>query len=201
MSNSSHPELDALFADAMRAENRFPSRPAMKNARPEPEKKISTLERYSLPEYWHPGRILALVHEGSHTVLGTFQEYSHKTEKGARKLLRVEAACAIAGIEYVQDDAWLGLRREEIISEPQSWTSERQVIIPDLLLQGLGVHAELVEVLVKLKFGGIYRVELISHTTFHSPDAGTALTLPAGTNVLEVMALEAKVELRKELSA
>lgn len=194
--------LDDLFADSMQAQTKAKQHTerVIRNAKPETEKRITTSERYSLPEFWVKGRTIAIVHEPSRTALGTFQEFCHKREAGARKLVRVEGACAIAGIEYVQDDAWLGLRKEEIALEPQSWTSERTLVLQDLLLEAFGVHKEGVEVSVKIKFGGIYRVDLTRHETFHSPDASLALTLPAGTNVLEVMGLEAKIALRKELA-
>lgn len=192
-------DLEDLFADAMQTERKSPSRP-MRNAKPEPVRVIQTAEKYSLPEYWVAGRVLALIHERTQTALGSFQEYTHRTEKGARKLLRLEGPSSLPpSIEYVREDAWLGTRRE-VILDPQTWTAKREITLPDLFLYAFGVHGEAVEVEVLLKFGGIYRVELRDHTTFHSPDAGVALTLPAGTNVYEVMDLQAKVELRKELS-
>lgn len=191
--------LDDLFADAMQAERKHPSTLSrMKNARPEAPKPITTSERYSLPEYWHAGRTLCLVHEETQTVLGTFQEHTHVKERNARRLTRVEGAVAIAGIEYVSGDGWLGIRKEEIAA-PQQWETRRLILLPNLSLSAFEVHAEGVEVDVFLRFGGIGRVELSSHTTFHSPDAGVALMLPAGTNVYEVMNLEAKVGLRKEM--
>lgn len=192
-------ELDDLFADALQAERKFPSR-TVRNAKPEPEKKISTLEKYSLPEFWIAGRKLLLVHEETQTALGAFQEYSHKTEKGARKLVRIEDVVhSISCLEYVRGDGWLGPREEELVCEPQRWAEEREIILPDLLLRSFDVHAEAVAVRVKLSYGGISRVELTDHTTFHSPDGKTALTIAAGTNVYEVMDLDAKVALRKEL--
>lgn len=196
--NSYPTELDELFADALSAERKHPQK-VMRNARAEAPKPIGTLEKYSLPEYWRAGKMLILIHEETSTALGIFQEYFHKTEVGARKLLRVEGPTVASKLEYVSGDGWLGFRRDELLCEPQRWTEERQLVLSDLFLHSFDVHSELVEVIVKLKFGGISRVELYSHTTFHSPAGTIALTLPAGTNIYEVMDLEAKVNLRKEL--
>ena len=194
--NNSITSLDDLFADSMQAQR---AKPVMTAGKPAAPKVIKTSERYSLPEFWRPGRVVALIHSPSQTLLGTFQEFIHKTERNARKLERLEEPAQVTHQEYVSDPWYLGDFRE-LPPTPEKWTAERELLLPDLLLQQMGVHASRVEVKVCLQFGGIGRVELLSHTTFHSPDAKVILTIPKGTNVLECMSLEAKIELRKELA-
>lgn len=198
---SNHPELDDLFADAaanIRKEAEHKRR-VMRNATVEATKPITVSEKYLLPENWLPGRTLALIHEETKTLLGNFREFNHKTERGARKLERVNEPVVVSAIEYVSGKQWI--TQERPIPTPERWTSTRELLLPDLFLQEFNLHAELVEVKVFLAYGGIARVELREHTTFLSPDARTVQTFPAGTNVLEVMGLEAKIELRKELQS
>lgn len=189
--------IDDLFADAMQAQRAKPI-PQMKVGKVESLKPIKTSERYSLPEFWIKGRVIALIHSPSQTLLGTFQEFHHKHERAARKLERLSEPAQVTHQEFVSDPWYLGDDRV-LPPTPEKWTAEREILLHDLTLQQMGVHASEVEVKVCLQFGGIGRVELLSHTTFHSPDAKVILTIPAGTNVLECMSLDAKVELRKEL--
>lgn len=190
--------LDALFADAMRSEARFPSRPTMKAAKPEPVKPVSTLERYSLPENWLQRRGLALIHRESNTLLGNFVEYVHRTEHGARKLIRSDSPIEITGIEHVSGPQWLFAAAD--IPAPERADSTRELLL-DLTLASLGVSAAAVGLRVCFQYGGIIRVELRQHTTFHSPDGHTVLTIAAGTNIYTCMDLQAKIDLRKELQA
>jgi hypothetical protein len=191
--------LEDLFADSMERirKDEAHKRVVMKNASPEPAKKVSVLQLYSLPENWKAGRTLALIHEETRTVLGNFREFLHKSEKGARRLERVNEPTVVQAVEYVRGKEWI--TEERPIPAPERWTAEREVLLADLILPEFNVAAHEVGVKVCLAFGGIARVELMEHTQFLSPDARTVQTFPAGTNVLEVMSLESKIELRKEL--
>ena len=190
--------LDDLFADAAAAERRFPT---MRAGKPEAPKKLTFNEKYLLPENWTAKRGVALIHEETKTLLGNFQELVHKREAGCRRLVRVEEPIVIDHTEYVRGPEWLGVERERIQFEPQRWTSERELLLADLALHPLGVHAADVLVRVCLYMGGMARIELIAHTTFMSVDAHSIITIPAGVNVIEAMSLDAKIEVRKELSA
>jgi hypothetical protein len=185
--------LEDLFDDAKQY------LPVMRQATPEKKKPVSTLALYSDPNNWNKGRVICLIHSESQTVLGHFQEYRHKREIGARRLERMEEPAAIHHTEYVSGSWWLGDARKDEIVSPQRWTAERDLLLEDVLLPLLGVHAELVDVRCYLSYGGIARVELIHHTTFHSPDAKVVLTLAAATNILECLDLAGKVAIRKEL--
>ena len=187
--------LDDLFADSMQAQSRRPVLKAAKAAKTP----VKTLERYTLPEFWIPARGVALIHAETQTLLGNFQEYTHKIEAHCRKLVRTEEPIVMHLIEYVHGDSWI--TEKPSIARPETWSSSRDLFLPDLILQQLGVHAQEAEVQAILAWGGIARIELLRHTVFHSPDGKTVLTLPAGTNVYECMSLDAKVALRKELQA
>jgi len=190
--------LDSLFASAMEAERLHPQKPRMKNAEPETPKKLKTKDYYTLPENWIPGRVVALMHEESRTLIGNFREYTHKREKGCRDLQRIDGPVeAPVAIEYVRGWEVLGDRAPQF--QAQTWTSTQEILMPELRLAYLGVSAKTVLLTAFLSFGGIVRVELKEHTRFVSPTGNRLLTLPTGTNVLEVMDLDGKIELRKEL--
>lgn len=193
-------DLDDLFADAQAAERKFPSVAArrVRNATPEPAPKIAFNERYLLPEFWEPRAGICLIHRDTNSLLGNFREFVHKDGK-ATKWVRVEEPVQVQRTEWVSGPQWLGVER--VVPTPESWTTHREVLLPDLVLHCLGVHAELVLVDVSLQFGGIARVELVGHTTLMSPDARTIITLPAGVNVLPAMDLDGKIALRKEVMA
>lgn len=187
--------LDALWADAMAAERRFPQQGRVRNAT---LKQITpTRELWTLPENWLEGRGIALIHEESHTLIGNFREYLHKRVPHTRKLVRQDTPISIQATEHVSGPSWLHIAKD--IPPPFVSTEVRECLM-DLTLEHLGIFAEAVELRVYFSYGGIARVELAVHTTFHSPDSRTILTLSAGTNVYLTMGLEAKIQLRKELA-
>lgn len=193
--------LDDLFADAAQRITREAQdkKRIVRNATPELLKPIRVSERYLLPENWIEGKCIALVHGDTGTVLGNFRIFHHKYEKTARRLERVSEPTETSGIERVWGKHWITESRP--IPSPERWESSRELFISELVLQDFGVSSieDMVRIKVCLAHGGILRVELLDHTQFASPDNRTLLTLPAGTNVLEVMSLESKINLRKEM--
>lgn len=150
--------------------------------------------------WWTKGRGIALIHADSESLLGNFVEYLHPS--GARKLVRETWPIAISAVERVEGSWWLGTERTP---EPrQDWHTKRPVIM-HLHLELLGVHAPAVEMMVHIYYGGIARCELAQTSLFTT--AGnqersmlpSLIELPAGTNVLEVMGLDAKINLRREV--
>lgn len=192
-------ELEDLFASAAQRIRKDEEVKVLraKNAKPEPVKPVKVSERYLLPENWRPGRAIALIHADTKTLLGNFREFNHKTERGARKLERLSEPVVVTAVEYVHGKHWI--TEDRPIPSPERWTAEREVILPLAVLPEFGLSAEAVGLKVCLSFGGIARAELCDHTQFFSPDNRTLQTFPAGTNLLEVLSLESKIELRKEL--
>lgn len=154
-------------------------------------------EVFSLPENWERTRGIALVHEESHTLLGNYSEYVHKTVKNCRRLVREHAPISIAATELVSGSWWLGERRP-FVDASMKWNVEREAIC-DVHLPELGVAHPVTELRVGLYLGGIMRVELAADTQFASPGGETLLSLPKGTNLLECMSTDSKIALRKEL--
>lgn len=191
-------DLSDLWSDAQRAERLHPQRPRMTAAKPALAKAIAPSVLYTDPQYWEPRRGIALIHEASRTLIGNFQEYVHTRSRGCRKLVRVDEPIAIHATEFIHGWEHLGAE-ERIRFEPQVATETREILLPDLILPALGVHATAVLVRVCLHYGGIIRVELTQHTQLVSPDGRMHLTLTAGLNVLECMSLDSKVALRKEM--
>ncbi len=195
-------DLDTLWANAQQAERLHPQKGTVKNASPAAESKKATRETWTLPENWRSGRILTLIHEESRTVLGNYQEFLHKTYLNSlhtRKLVRVEGPCVSQGLEYIT--GWIGNEAEEKLQfEPQRWETERDLLLPSLILEHLGVSCQSVLLKICLQSGWIARAELVEHTRFSSVDGKCLLTLPKGVNLLEMMDTAAKVELRKELA-
>lgn len=143
---------------------------------------------------WTKARGIALIHADTETLLGNFVEYLHPS--GARKLVRETWPIAITAVERVEGSWWLGEGRRP---EPrQDWHTKRTVVM-HLHLEPLGVHAPAVELSVHTSYGGIARCELSVTTIFASTQTDLKLLeIVAGTNVLDCMALDAKINLRRE---
>lgn len=144
---------------------------------------------------WVRARGIALIHADSETLLGNFAEFIHPS--GARRLVRETWPIAISAVERVEGSWWLGAER--MPEKRQEWHDKRPVIM-HLHLEPLGIHAPAVELLVHISYGGIARCELVSTTIFLADTNETKLVeLPAGTNLLDVMDLDAKINLRREV--
>lgn len=164
-------------------------------------------EVYLKEENWKHTRILALVHLPSHTLIGHYSEYTHKFAKGCRKLLREDSPLAFdedtplsITVEHVEGPQWLSEHFQDRVTRAETWHSTREVILSLVDLAPLGVSAAAVPVLSFLSYGGIAKVELLARTEFFSEDRTIMLELAAGTNILEVMSLDSKLSLRKELA-
>lgn len=154
-------------------------------------------EVFSLPENWQRTRGIALVHEESHTLLGNYSEYVHRSVKHCRRLVREHSPIAVDGTELVKGYWWLGERRP-FVDASMKWNVEREALV-DVHLPELGVAHPVTELRVGLYLGGIMRVELAADTQFASPGGEMLLQLPKGTNLLECMSTDSKIALRKEL--
>lgn len=162
-------------------------------------KAITTQALFGDPANWRRTRGVALVHAETETVLGQFEEWVHVSVAGCRKLLREHGSIEVSGVERVSGSWWLG--EQHHVEPRQAWHEKRPAIL-HLHLDTLRVHSPACEVVVHLSYGGIARVELAQDTQFAQEHGKQEqlLFLPAGTNVLEVMSLDSKINLRVELA-
>lgn len=190
-------DVEALFNEATaRARQEIKSKRSVA-AKKVDEVKQSTQALYLDPANWERKRGIALIHEESETVLGNFSEYVHLSVPGCRKLVREEAPIAVSAREFVAGSWWL----EDIKPEPRQVWHEQRTAFVHLFLDKLRVHSPACEVVVHLSYGSLARVELAVETQFaqQAGDAAQLLTLPANTNVLEVMSGDCKTGLLQEL--
>lgn len=196
---SADPDLEALFGAAVasvRAEQKA-VRTAVVRKTSEPAAK-STQALFLDPENWERTRGIALVHEETQTLLGNFSEYVHKTVVGCRRLVREEAPISVSATEAMDGSWWLGEDRKP--EPPRPWHEKAKGFL-HLHLSKLGVHSPACEVDVFLSYGSLARVELAVETIFAQEEGHgeQLLTIPAGTNVLEVMSSDCKVRLLQDL--
>jgi len=155
---------------------------------------------YTNPDNWIRTRGVGLIHADTETLLGSFDEWTHRSVENCRRLVRATAPIQIDAVERVSGSWWIADERKP---EPrQEWHTKRPAIL-HLHLDTLSVHAPAVEVTVCLSYGGIARVELAHETRFAQDhkSAEQLLFFPAGTDVLPVMSLESKIALQVELGA
>lgn len=196
-------ELNSLFKDARREQFRAKEAAAARKAihdgeKPRQPQEALPQELYTKPENWIAGRGIALIHEGTQTLLGNFREYTHATVAGCRKLLLEPTPIQIDAQEHVAGDWWIAEVRSVVKRE--EWTKKYLAVL-DLHLDKLGVHAPAVSVEAHVAYGGIQRCELTRPYTFAATGetVGQLLELPAGTNLLPVMSRDSKLNLRKEI--
>lgn len=184
-------ELSQLFSEARRANTAIPTK-AAKKVEPHDPRRL-----FTAPENWKRTRGIALIHEETNSVLGNFSEYVHVKVVGARKLIREEAPISVSATERVSGSWWLGAERTP---EPHRPWHEQKAAIIHLVLGELKVHSPATEVIVHLAYGAVARVELAVDTRLAQTEGGEQLLdLPEGMNVLEVMSLDCKLALRKEI--
>ncbi len=193
-------DLDALFSEARAHATNERKAAQRKHERRLVEKpeKPDTLRLFADPENWERRRCVALIHEETETLLGNFAEYVHRTVLNCRKLVREDCIASVQAAGRVSGSWWLGAERKP---EPkQVWHEQRTAII-HLHLDKLKLHAPICELVVHLSYGSIARVELALDTQLAGEDSEREqlVYLPAGTNVLEVMSLDCKLALRKDL--
>jgi len=189
--------LDDLFKEARRAFHALhapKARPvAVKKVLPDPSK-TETAAKWTDPENWIAGRGIALIHRDSNTLLGNFQELTHRSEQSCRRLVRADSPISIVASEYTD---WLPAAVEEVAAAEPS--QKRITVILPLLLDKLSAASPIVEVVVCLSFGNMVRVELAVDTQFSAGD-DSLIELRAGVNILPVMAHDSKINLRIELN-
>ena len=190
--------LEDLYTDALQHAAQKPRRkadPSAKDALPGSAKRMR--EVFTLPENWERTRGVALMHAETGTLLGNYSEYVHRTVPGCRRLVHEHTPIPVDTIERVPGSWWLG-ERKDYVKASNSWTETRHAML-DIQLPELGVAFPLAELTIGLYLGGIMRVELAADTQLASPSGGMLLTLPKGTNILEVLAWEDKISLKQEL--
>ena len=187
-------ELDSILADAIAAyrNTHAPAAPKAPRARKpqiEPPREPSTL--FTAAENWKRTRCVALVHEASATVLGTFAEYLHVSEPGARRLVReVGTPSATEFTDWMPSAI-------ELPPPTESWHTQKTCIVP-LTLDALGgAHCALAELQVYLAHGFISAITLACETEFFA--AEERITLPAGANILPVLGRESKAAIFTEI--
>ena len=154
---------------------------------------------FANPDHWEQQPLgVAIIHEESDTLLGSFVEYIHKTVPKCKKLVRSESSLTVGRTERVSGDWWIEKREE--VEEDQPWHTKKMVVV-DVLLASLQCHSPAVQLIVHLSYGAMCRAELLEDTTFGQLE-GTPeqlLFLPKGTNLLPVLSREAKINLKVEL--
>lgn len=151
---------------------------------------------YQNPENWALSQTVALVHRGTETLLGNFEEYVNVVVAGCRKLVRVEGPREVLKVEYVDGPHWVP-DQSSVFKSP-AWDVKREAVV-DLFLASMGLAAVTVPVVVQLHMGHISKVELAEATCFRSLDKHTILSLPPGINVLDEMGLDCRLALKAEL--
>ena len=168
--------------------------------KPKPIATTSAAEPQKLftdPANWQAGRGVALIHADTDTLLGNFTEYLHRSVPNCRKLLADGLNLQISAIERVAGNWWLSPKR--VVVKPAPWFEKRPYVL-HLNLGKIEAYSSCTEVNVCLEYGAIARVELAADTQLTSTGATEGLVfLPAGTDVLGVMSLDCKVQMRKDL--
>lgn len=153
---------------------------------------------YRNPDNWLKTRTIALIHRGEEeTLLGVFNELTHKTVEGCRRLVRIEGPAEVDAKEWVEGPQWL--TRAEERAAARSWHESRECIL-DLHIPSLGLSALacIVTVGINTEVGGIERVVLKENTRFSAADRHSFLFLPAGLNVLHELSVECKLTIKAE---
>lgn len=196
--------LDDLFEDAQVAQastqlaknpkHRRAADPSVREALDAAAKKMREL--YTLPDNWERTRGIALIDKGTQTLVGNFSEYTHKSLRNTRRLVREHTPISIDATELVE--GYLGaefqMRHSGI-----SWEREVEVQI-DIWMDELMLGAPKVELIVKLHLGALLRCELKHNSQFASVNGAQILQLPAGTNILEQLSTDSKTHLRRQVS-
>lgn len=137
---------------------------------------------YRNPANWIKGQGIALIHEHSGVLLGHFTEYRHRTVLDARRLVREESPSELESVEYISLD--IALKNGEL-PKRRAWETVLK-LTTNLSIVSLGAFAVAVPLLAHFGTGRIVRLELEHPTAFRIP--GGALQLPAGVDLLEVIA-------------
>ena len=179
--------LDELFKEARAAMRK---QKELEATTPKKAKTVEPTLEINLHSNWVAQRSLALVHQETSTLLGTFTEYTNKYFPGARRLVREFSELPVLSSEYVTG-VWGGPVAPEVQAPKRPWNTTRTVIV-DLVLRDLHVSAAKVLVTAYYGEGTLDAVELAEATTFASPPGAipfSLFNLPAQTNVLAELSI------------
>ena len=153
---------------------------------------------YANPENWQRGRVVALIHQDTETLLGNFVELLHKTEANCRRLVREPGLTSISGIEYMSGSWWLP---EEDRPEPRRSDHILRSVVLHVYLDKMQMHCPGCQVDVLISYGAIARIELPVQTMFAAVSGRQEFIMfPAGTNIQPEMSHDSRVALRVELA-
>ena len=183
---------DAMLNRKMRVARRQPD-PSLRNALDAASKRMHEL--YTLPENWERTRGVAIIDHSTHTLVGNFSEYQHRSISSAHKWIREHTPIAIAAT--LEMDGCLGAEWNERFGR-QAWEQEHRTCLP-VLLDELMVEAPSVELLLKTRLGVITRADLCTDTQFASMNGSMILRLPAGTNIWEACGVDTKAAMRRQV--
>jgi len=188
--------LEDLFTDAMMQKKLRVTRrvadPSLKNALDATVKKMKDL--YLLPENWERTRGVALIDKTTHTLIGNFSEYLHRSVPKTRKLLREHTPISIDATEIIE--GYLGEELGARLKGHSKWTEQRRAKMA-LLFPELMIGAPEVQVMISIYLGVIVRIDLIEETQFASMSGNIIFSLPAETNVLEHLDADGRKAARK----
>lgn len=154
---------------------------------------------FTNPANWIPTGFVQLVHKDPasavQTLVGLFEEFTHATSRGTRKLIATKLSGMNVRIEYVTQSHWIS---EETFEVKRKVPENKVRIIEDLTLD-MDAFAPTVEVECTLVGGGISRVQLVKTTVFDSNIPKTFVELPAGMDVLEALTRDTKERIWREV--
>ena len=190
--------LEELFLEATltRKTKKAPrmSDPALRHALDATAKKMKEL--YTLPENWERKRGIALIDRETHSLVGNYSEYVHRSIPTTRKLIREHGPIPIDATEQVS--GYLGEALERRL-RGNTWESEHR-IVADIWLDELMIGMPNAELTVKTRLGVLVRVELSYDAQLASASGNTIMTLPAGTDVLNHLSSDSKAFLRRQVA-
>ncbi len=134
---------------------------------------------YRNPANWIKGQGIALIHRTTQTLLGNFTEYTHKTVKDARRLVREEHPAPVQAVEYIDLD--LATSNGQPPTPKRAWQTILPLTCP-LAILAWQAQAPEVSLLAHFGDGDLLWLELAEPTVFLTADG--LLRLPSGTNVL-----------------
>ena len=180
-------ELDTIFSEAKAAYTKL-----------HPQDKPS-LGKYKDPANWIRTQGIALIHKESHTLLGNFGEFLHRTEEGCRKLVREDPlVMQVCAVEEVSGDWWLPA---PVVPEPEAPITRFKAII-HVKLNGLQLHALACPIVATLNDKGwVTHIRLVLHTTFAQFESSCPelVFFPAGTELRKEMGRQCKIELFEQV--
>lgn len=176
-------DLDALFKEARKALHGQKVQLAKAKAKPEEDAPPDTQGIYRNPANWIKGRGIALIHRATQTLLGNFTEYTHRTVKDARRLVRELAPPPVQQVEYIDLDLATGTG--EPPAPKRAWHQVLPLECPVTLLAFQAI-APCVSLLAHFGEGDLKWLELAECTCFETADG--ILRLPSGTNILPELA-------------